>query len=153
MKIFISIKLQCLLIGILIFKISNFNSQNHDLSNSVFSSNIKSIKKSSNSISFNGSYRFLGYLRNQKEVFPNNNGKTLVILSGDYFREPILLLKMKGQTKDNISFGADFMINSIYKGPLEQHIKTLTLDLGLNLRTTFQTKYGKFNISSGGVSW
>ena len=44
MKIFISIKLQCLLIGILIFKISNFNSQNHDLSNSVFSSNIKSIK-------------------------------------------------------------------------------------------------------------
>ena len=153
MKVFISIKLQCLLIGILIFKISNFNSQNHDLSNSVFSSNIKSIKKSSNSISFNGSYRFLGYLRNQKEVFPNNNGKTLVILSGDYFREPMLLLKMKGQTKDHISFGADFMINSTYKGPLEQHTKTLTLDLGLNLRTTFQTKYGKFNISSGGVSW
>ena len=91
MKIFISIKLQCLLIGILIFKISNFYSQNQNLSNSVFSSNIKSIKKSSNSISFNGSYRFLGYLRNQKEVFPNNNGKTLVILSGDYEIKSIII--------------------------------------------------------------
>ena len=69
-----------------------YTQNNRSLEN-VFSSNIKSLKSNSNSISFTGSYRFLGFLRNQKEVFPNNNGKTLVILSGDNFREPILLLK------------------------------------------------------------
>ncbi|MDA9810013.1 hypothetical protein N9C59_06790, partial [Flavobacteriales bacterium] len=117
------------------------------------SSNIKSLKSNSNSISFTGSYRFLGFLRNQKEVFPNNNGKTSVILSGDNFREPMLLLKLKGITKDNISFGADFMINSVYKGPSFENTKSLTLNLGLNLRTSFSTKFGKFNFSSGGVNW
>ena len=38
---------------------------------------------------------FLGFVRNQKDVFPNNSGKTLAILSGDQFREPMLLLKLK----------------------------------------------------------
>lgn len=127
--------------------------QNNTSLENVFSSNIKSLKSNSNSISFTGSYRFLGFLRNQKEVFPNNNGKTLVILSGDNFREPILLLKLKGITKDNISFGADFMINSVYKGPSLENTKSLTLNLGLNLRTSFSTKFGKFNFSSGGVNW
>ena len=129
-----------------------YTQNNRSLEN-VFSSNIKSLKSNSNSISFTGSYRFLGFLRNQKEVFPNNNGKTLVILSGDNFREPILLLKLKGITKDNISFGADFMINSVYKGPSLENTKSLTLNLGLNLRTSFSTKFGKFNFSSGGVNW
>ena len=127
--------------------------QNNTSLENVFSSNIKSVKSNSNSISFNGSYRFLGFLRNQKEAFPNNNGKTLVILSGDNFREPMLLLKLKGITKDNISFGADFMINSVYKGPSFKNTKSLTLNLGLNLRTSFSTKFGKFNFSSGGVNW
>jgi len=127
--------------------------QNNTSLENVFSSNIKSLKSNSNSISFTGSYRFLGFLRNQKEVFPNNNGKTLVILSGDNFREPMLLLKLKGITKDNISFGADFMINSVYKGPSFENTKSLTLNLGLNLRTSFSTKFGKFNFSSGGVNW
>ena len=129
-----------------------YTQNNRSLEN-VFSSNIKSLKSNSNSISFTGSYRFLGFLRNQKEVFPNNNGKTLVILSGDNFREPMLLLKLKGITKDNISFGADFMINSVYKGPSLENTKSLTLNLGLNLRTSFSTKFGKFNFSSGGVNW
>ena len=129
-----------------------YTQNNRSLEN-VFSSNIKSLKSNSNSISFTGSYRFLGFLRNQKEVFPNNNGKTLVILSGDNFREPMLLLKLKGITKDNISFGADFMINSVYKGPSFENTKSLTLNLGLNLRTSFSTKFGKFNFSSGGVNW
>jgi len=127
--------------------------QNNTSLENVFSSNIKSLKSNSNSISFTGSYRFLGFLRNQKEVFPNNNGKTSVILSGDNFREPMLLLKLKGITKDNISFGADFMINSVYKGPSFENTKSLTLNLGLNLRTSFSTKFGKFNFSSGGVNW
>ena len=119
---------------------------------SVFNSNIKNIKSKSSSVSFGGYYRFLGFVRKQTEVFPNNSGKTTAILSGDNFREPMLLLKLKGLTKDKISFGADFMLNSPYKGP-ENLNSQLTLELGLNLRTSFKTSFGTFNLSSGGVNW
>ena len=65
-----------------------------------FSSNILSIKNPSTSISFSGYYRFLGFVRNQQETFPNNSGKTLVISSGDTYREPMFLLKLNGKTNN-----------------------------------------------------
>ena len=117
-----------------------------------FSSNILSIKNPSTSISFSGYYRFLGYVRNQQETFPNNSGKTLVISSGDAYREPMFLLKLNGKTRDNITFGADLMINSLYKGPSSAP-QPLTLDLGLNMSTSITTKHGIFKFKSGGVSW
>ena len=117
-----------------------------------FSSNILSTKNPSTSISFSGFYRFLGYVRNQQETFPNNSGKTLVISSGDTYREPMFLLKLNGKTRDNITFGADLMINSLYKGPLSTP-QPLTLDLGLNMSTSITTKHGIFKFKSGGVSW
>tara|TARA_Y100000385_G_scaffold270443_1_gene309492 strand:- start:1053 stop:2945 length:1893 start_codon:yes stop_codon:yes gene_type:complete len=118
----------------------------------TFSSNILSVKNPSSSISFSGYYRFLGFVRNQQETFPNNSGKTLVISSGDAYREPMFLLKLNGKTRDNITFGADLMINSLYKGPSTAP-QPLTLDLGLNLSTSITTKLGTFNFKSGGVSW
>ena len=127
-------------------------SQNNEYLNSNFSSNIKNIKSSSVPISFNGYYRFLGFARNQNETFPNNSGKTLSLISGDNFREPMLLLKLKGVTKDRITFGADFMINSLYKGPALTNAKILTLNLVLNIRISF-IKTGEFNFIAGGLSW
>jgi len=118
-----------------------------------FSSNSLSYKNPSTSISFTGYYRFLGFVRNQKETFPNNSGKTLVISSGDAYREPMFLLKLNGKTKDNITFGADLMLNSLYKGPSADLIQNLSLNLGLNLTTSINTKYGNYNFKSGGVSW
>ena len=118
-----------------------------------FSSNSLSYKNPSTSISFTGYYRFLGFVRNQQETFPNNSGKTLVISSGDAYREPMFLLKLNGKTRDNITFGADLMLNSLYKGPSADLIQNLTLNLGLNLTTSFNTKYGNYNFKSGGVSW
>lgn len=118
-----------------------------------FSSNILSFNNPSSSISFSGYYRFLGFVRNQNETFPNNSGKTLVISSGDAYREPMLLLKLNGKTRDNITFGADFMLNSLYKGPSLEFTQALTLNLGLNLSTSISTKIGTFNFKSGGVSW
>jgi hypothetical protein len=120
---------------------------------SPFSSNILSFKDPASSLSFSGFYRFLGFVRNQQETFPNNSGKTTVISSGDNYREPMFLLKLDGRTSENITFGADFMINSLYKGPSEEYINPLTLNLGLNLTTTFATDYGTFKVKSGGISW
>jgi hypothetical protein len=108
------IKEQIVSILIVLFSYSTHFSQNHDVLNAVFTSNQAKIKDPIDQLSFSGNYRFLGFVRNQQEVFPNNSGKTTAIMSGDFFREPMFLLKVKGKTKDNVSFGADLMINSLY---------------------------------------
>ena len=127
--------------------------QNSHSDSIPFSSNVTLGKGQTSNINFTGFYRFLGYIRNQTTTFPNNSGKTTAIIIGDFYREPMLLLKMKGVTKDEISFGADFMINSLYKGVSEDLNRELTLELGLNLKTSISTRYGKFNVKTGGVSW
>ncbi len=128
-------------------------SQDTVVNSKSFSSNILSIKNSSSSISFSGYYRFLGFVRNQIETFPNNSGKTVVIRSGDSYREPMFLLKLNGKTKDKITFGADLMLNSLYKGPSTQFSQDLTLNLGLNLSTSIVTSSALLNFKAGGVSW
>ena len=145
--------LKCFLSLFLFILITFCISQEISSQNQSFSSIQPRIKDPLDQLSFSGNYRFLGYVRNQNEVFPNNSGKTTAIISGDYFREPMFLLKVKGKTRDNVSFGADLMINSLYKGPSEEFTRTVTLDLGLNLRTAINTDFGVFNFSSGGVSW
>ena len=146
-------KVQIVSTIIVLFSYSTHFSQNLEALNAVFTSNQAKIKDPLDQLSFSGNYRFLGFVRNQQEVFPNNSGKTTAIMSGDFFREPMFLLKVKGKTKENVSFGADLMINSLYKGPSEEFTRTVTLDLGLNLRTSINTDFGIFNFSSGGVSW
>ena len=140
---------------LIIFFIWTWSSSAQDtiISQKPFSSNILSVKNPSSSISFSGYYRFLGFVRNQQETFPNNSGKTVVISSGDAYREPMFLLKLNGKTRDNITFGADLMLNSLYKGPAANFTQALTLNLGLNLSTSIATKHGIFNFKSGGVSW
>ena len=133
--------------------LSHVGAQDLPVPKEPFSSHSPLLKEAADQVSFSGFYRFLGYVRHQKKTFPNNSGKTTAIVVGDFYREPMLLLRMKGRTKDNISFGADFMINSVYKGPSEQFIQPLTLDLGLNLRTRISTKLGQFSLRSGGISW
>ena len=128
-------------------------SQDTIIKQKPFSSNILSFKNPSSSISFSGYYRFLGFVRNQQETFPNNSGKTLAISSGDAYREPMFLLKLNGKTRDNITFGADLMLNSLYKGPSPDLNQALTLDLGLNIASSIATNYGVFNLKAGGVSW
>ena len=131
-------KLKYYLFIITVFLKTSFYAQDLiNINQTPFSSNINYTKSSSSQLSFSGYYRFLGYVRNQKEVFPNNSGKTLAILSGDQFREPMLLLKLKALTADKISVGADFMLNSLYKGP-ENENNNLTLELGINLRTSLE---------------
>ena len=115
--------------------------QDSFISQRPFSSNILSYNNSTTSVSFSGYYRFLGFVRKQEETFPNNSGKTFVINSGDFYREPMFLLKLNGKTKDNINFGADLMFNSLYKGPSEELTQALSLNLGLNLSTSINTRH------------
>ena len=121
-------------------------------SGGIFTSNFVPEKSPASSIEFSGFYRFHLYGRNQHETFPNNSGKTLALIAGDLYREPMLMLKLKGLSRDRIRFSTDFMINSIYKGSSQTN-QSLTLDLGLNFETIVLTDYGRFRLRSGGVSW
>ena len=116
-----------------------------------FKSGAPLVREATSTIGFTGFYRFLGFVRDQKETFPNNSGKTTAILVGDAYREPMLLLKMNGRTQEGIGFGADFVINSVYKGPEAQFTQPLTLELGLNLRADLDTEFGDFSFRSGGM--
>jgi hypothetical protein len=120
---------------------------------SAFSSSLRHDKPAESQITFSGFYRFLGFVRSQDEVFPNNSGKTTVISVGDFFREPMLKLRANGVTQERISWGVDFMVNSVYKGPSADKMLPLDLELGLNFRSTFKTPHGVFTVRSGGVSW
>ena len=68
-------------------------------------------------ISASGFCRVLGYVRSQQEVFPNNSGKTMAVLVGDLYREPMFLTRLKLVTQDGVQFGVDLMGNSLFKGP------------------------------------
>ena len=119
----------------------------------AFSSNLRYDKPEKSQITYSGFYRFLGFARAQSAVFPNNSGKTTAISAGDSFREPMLKLQLNGLTKERISWGVDFMVNSVYKGESTNEMQPLTLELGLNFRSTFKTRHGLFTVRSGGVSW
>ena len=104
------------------------------------------------SVSASGFCRVLGYVRSQQEVFPNNSGKTLAVLVGDLYREPMFLTRLKLVTRDGVQFGADFMGNSTFKGP-EVDPSALTLDLGLNTSLKLRKEWGKITLRTGGVTW
>ena len=72
--------------SLLILTCISSSAQVKSTKSSPFSSNILNFKKPASSVSFSGFYRFLGFVRNQEETFPNNSGKTTVISSGDNYR-------------------------------------------------------------------
>lgn len=103
-------------------------------------------------ISASGFCRVLGYVRSQQDVFPNNSGKTMAVLVGDLYREPMFLTRLKLVTQDGVQFGVDLMGNSLFKGP-ELEPSALTLDLGLNTSLKIKKPWGKVTLRTGGVTW
>ena len=110
------------------------------------------VRKPVHAVSASGFCRILGYVRSQSEVFPNNSGKTLAVLVGDLYREPMFLTRLKLVTKDGVQYGVDFMGNSLFKGP-EVDPSSLTLDLGMNTSLKIKRDWGKVNLRTGGVTW
>ena len=80
----------CLLTGLfLILSFSTF-AQEGGMSN--WESSAPSLERTPiHGISASGFCRVLGYVRSQQEVFPNNSGKTMAVLVGDLYREPMFL--------------------------------------------------------------
>ena len=121
-------------------------------SESWTSSSAPFIRQPAQGVSASGFCRVLGYVRNQNEVFPGNSGKTMAVLVGDLYREPMFLTRLKITTEEGVRFGVDFMGNSLFKGP-EVDPSALTLDLGLNTAMNIRKNWGKVTVRTGGVTW
>ena len=121
-------------------------------SQSWTSSSAPSIRQPAHGVSASGFCRVLGYARNQNEVFPGNFGKTMAVLVGDLYREPMFLTRLKITTEEGVRIGVDFMGNSLFKGP-EVDPSALTLDLGLNTSMNIRRNWGKVTLRTGGVTW
>ena len=121
-------------------------------SESWTSSSTPSIRQPAQGVSASGFCRVLGYVRNQNEVFPGNSGKTMAVLVGDLYREPMFLTRLKITTEEGVRFGVDFMGNSLFKGP-EVDPSALTLDLGLNTAMNIRKNWGKVTVRTGGITW
>ena len=121
-------------------------------SESWTSSSAPSIRQPAQGVSASGFCRVLGYVRNQNEVFPGNSGKTMAVLVGDLYREPMFLTRLKITTEEGVRFGVDFMGNSLFKGP-EVDPSALTLDLGLNTAMNIRKNWGKVTVRTGGITW
>ena len=74
-------------------------------SESWTSSSAPSIRQPAQGVSASGFCRVLGYVRNQNEVFPGNSGKTMAVLVGDLYREPMFLTRLKITTEEGVRLG------------------------------------------------
>ena len=140
-----------LLLGLLV--LSNFSTFAQEGGMSNWESSAPSLERTPiHAVTASGFCRVLGYVRSQREVFPNNSGKTLAVLVGDLYREPMFLTRLKLVTQDGVQFGVDLMGNSLFKGP-ELETSALTLDLGLNTSLKIKKPWGKVTLRTGGVTW
>ena len=106
---------------LLIFQFSNFLSQTSvEDFQTPFSSNINYTKNPSSQFSFTGYYRFLGFVRNQKEVFPNNSGKTLAIPTCNHV------------FKSRFNLSSLFQKASLFNGQAEHKYKQASIDFRMN---------------------
>lgn len=143
----------CVFVGVLLFVVATgFVEGQIDPPADWESSTAPLVRRPTHSVSATGFCRILGYVRAQNDVFPNNSGKTLAVLVGDLYREPMFLTRLKLVTKDGVQFGVDFMGNSLFKGP-EVDPSRLTLDLGLNTSLKIRRDWGKITLRTGGVTW
>ena len=141
----------CLPVGLLLMLGFSTFAQEGGMSN--WESSAPSLERAPvHGISASGFCRVLGYVRSQQEVFPNNSGKTMAVLVGDLYREPMFLTRLKLVTQDGVQFGVDLMGNSLFKGP-EVEPSALTLDLGLNTSLKIKKPWGKVTLQTGGVTW
>ena len=78
-----------LLLVVFMLKLGVSFSQEDKINSVPYSSALAIKNNPTSQLNFSGFFRFLGFVRNQQETFPNNSGKTTAIVAGDFFREPM----------------------------------------------------------------
>ena len=144
----------CIVILLPIFSFSQ--STNDDKS---FQSTSYTIKDPIANLRMSGYFRFLGYVRNFQNMYPLDIAnyysgpypQPTTISVGTGYREPMLMLSISGTAKKNFTFGTDLMMNSPFNGNFDNNL--ISLYLGSNLYSTFNSKNGRYSLHAGGIKW
>ena len=144
----------CIVILLPIFSFSQ--STNDDKS---FQSTSYAIKDPIANLRMSGYFRFLGYVRNFQNMYPLDVAnyysgpypQPTTISIGTGYREPMLMLSISGTAKKNFTFGTDLMMNSPFNGDFDNNL--ISLYLGSNLYSTFNSKNGRYSLHAGGIKW
>jgi hypothetical protein len=130
-----------------------------DLNNSLFGSFPKKLEESVKNLNVSGYYRFIGNYLHMDKAYANSPSDTISfartpnkLFIGDDSQMPELMLNISGKPSANTSFGTDLFIwNRMAGFDTSNYIKGL--NLGVNLYGSFSTKFGNFNIMTGGIHW
>ena len=108
-------------------------------------------------INISGSYRF--YLQHRHFINPYITGlngldtNRLVkksILVGDASQLPELTLNIGANPNENVSFGTDLTFWNQQTGQFDYF---RGMNLGVNLYGSFKTRFGNYNVKTGGIHW
>lgn len=99
-----------------------------------------------------GYYRFLGNVRQLSVPYPELKNNPVSIFIGDDSQIPQLLLNLVGKASPKTSFYTDLFLWSPMMGNgMVENVKGL--NLGVSLTGTHSTKYGNFQVMTGGINW
>ena len=130
-----------------------------ELNNSAFGSFPKKLEESLKNLNVSGYYRFIGNYLHMDKAYSNSPSDTLSfaktpnkLFIGDDSQMPELMMNISGKPSATTSFGTDvFIWNRMTGFDTSNYIKGL--NLGVNLYGSFSTKFGNFNIMTGGIHW
>lgn len=112
----------------------------------------KVLKQALDNISVSGYYRFIGNYSDMKTQYPEfNQAVPKKVFIGDDSQIPQLLLQITGRPSSTTSFGTDLYLWTPLTGSTTDYVKNL--NLGVNLFGSHTTKYGTFNVRTGGIHW
>ena len=130
-----------------------------ELNNNSFGSFPKKLEETLKNLNISGYYRFVGNYLHMDKAYSYSPADTTSfaktpnkVFIGDDSQMPELMLNISGKPSAKTSFGTDlFMWNRMAGFDSTNYIKGL--NLGVNLYGSFSTKFGNFNIMTGGIHW
>ena len=151
--------LPSILTGVFSLLLTSQSTAQTDTISAPFKSAALSIKDPVSNIKLGGYFRFFGYVRDLPTMYPlivptyyeGPYPQQTTISIGTGYREPMMLLSIGGSAKKNITFGTDLMLNSAFNGSFSS--SSISLNLGTNFYSTLGSKFGKFKVHVGGISW
>lgn len=112
----------------------------------------KILTEAMDKITVSGYYRFIGNYTDMKIQYPEfSAAPAKKVFIGDDSQIPQLMLQISGRPSARTTFATDLYLWTPLTGSETDYVKGL--NLGVNLIGSHSTKYGSFNVRTGGINW
>jgi|TARA_R110000737_G_scaffold115473_1_gene148381 hypothetical protein len=147
-------RLNIALLAILSLSFSGINAQEKDSTTlDLFNAGSfpKIMKNGLGNLSVSGYYRFIGNYTEMKNQYPEFGAVKNTLFLGDDSNIPQLHMTIGARPSSTTSFSTDLFLWDPLSGAQNGLVKGL--NLGVNLNGSHSTKYGNFNVRTGGIHW